>query len=132
MRHLVDAQGSEYRYGFSMAWGLLLSLGVGFMSSIMGIGGGIIHVPVLVTVFGFPAHVATATSLFVLSASATVGGLTHLTLGHVLLVPGALMAAGAVTGAQLSARYAHRIRGPWLIRALATALTIVGGRLVVG
>src|SRR5690242_12937792 len=41
--------------------GSLFSLGVGFLSSFLGIGGGVIHVPVLVRALAFPVHTATAT-----------------------------------------------------------------------
>lgn len=132
VRRFTDRHGVEHAYGFSLAWGLVLSFGVGFLSSILGIGGGIIHVPALVSLFGFPAHVATATSLFVLSLSATAGSVTHFLIGNVVLGPGIAMAAGAITGAQIASRFAHRLRGPWLVRALAIALTVVGIRLIIG
>jgi uncharacterized membrane protein YfcA len=41
---------------------MLVSVGVGVLSSLLGIGGGIIHVPAMVYLLGFPTHVATATS----------------------------------------------------------------------
>ena len=47
--------------------GIILSMFVGFISSIFGIGGGIIHVPVMIYALAFPPHMATATSHFVLA-----------------------------------------------------------------
>jgi uncharacterized membrane protein YfcA len=132
VRRFTDSHGIEHAYGFPLAWGLVLSFGIGFMSSILGIGGGIIHVPALVTLFGFPAHIATATSLFVLFWSAAAGSVTHFLIGNVMLGPGIAMAIGAITGAQIASRFAHRLRGPWLVRALAIALTVVGIRLIIG
>src|SRR5579862_312073 len=61
--------------------GALLSVVVGFVSSFLGIGGGIIHVPLLVGVLGFPVHVATATSHYVLMFMSGAGALTHLAQG---------------------------------------------------
>ena len=39
--------------------GVLLSLVIGFVSSFLGIGGGVIHVPVMSQLLGFPVHIAT-------------------------------------------------------------------------
>jgi len=132
IRHLVDSHGEAYDYGFSMPWGILLSFVVGFMSSILGIGGGIIHVPALITLFDFPAHIATATSHFILAISAATGTTTQLVLGNVQIVPGLEMAAGALVGAQIGGALSQKVKGLWIIRGLAAALTLVGIRLIIG
>ena len=46
---------------FNLWLGVFLSLFVGFISSILGIGGGIIHVPMMMFILGFPTIIATAT-----------------------------------------------------------------------
>jgi uncharacterized membrane protein YfcA len=132
VRHLVDSRGETYDFGFSKGWGIVLSFGVGFLSSILGIGGGIIHVPALITLFDFPAHVATATSHFILAISAATGTVSHLALGHVRLVEGIAMALGAIVGAQVGGAISHRVYGRWIVRGLAAALTLVGIRLIIG
>ena len=129
-RHIVDSNGSTFDYGFSMPWGLVLSFFVGFMSSILGIGGGIIHVPALITLFDFPAHIATATSHFILMISAATGTVSHLSLGHVRIAQGIAMAVGAIIGAQIGGALSHRVKGVWIVRGLAAALTLVGIRLI--
>ncbi len=132
VRTKVDSKGEEYTYGFSLVWGVVLSFGVGFMSSILGIGGGIIHVPALITLFDFPAHIATATSHFILAISAATGSITQLTLGHVRLIPAISMAVGAIGGAQIGGALSSRIKGRWIVRGLALALALVGVRLIIG
>ena len=132
VRHVVDSRGEAYDYGFSLPWGVLLSFVVGFMSSILGIGGGIIHVPALIALFDFPAHIATATSHFILAISAATGTTTQLVLGNVRLAPGIAMAVGAIGGAQIGGALSHRIKGRWIVRGLAAALTLVGVRLILG
>ncbi|MEO5951924.1 MAG: sulfite exporter TauE/SafE family protein [Chloroflexia bacterium] len=132
VRTKKDARGIEYTYGFSLVWGIVLSFAVGFLSSILGIGGGIIHVPALIALFDFPAHIATATSHFILTISAATGSITQLTLGHVRLVPAISMAAGAIGGAQIGAALSSRVTGKWIVRGLALALTLVGIRLIIG
>lgn len=132
VRHLVDARGNLFNYGFSKPLGILLSFGVGFLSSILGVGGGIIHVPALVTLFDFPAHIATATSHFILVFSAATGTFTQLGLGNVRLGPAVSMAAGAIVGAQIGGALSSRVKGRWIVRGLAGALTLVGLRLIIG
>ncbi|HST03362.1 MAG TPA: sulfite exporter TauE/SafE family protein, partial [Chloroflexia bacterium] len=121
VRSIVDAQGENYTFGFSRGWGLVLSFGVGFMSSILGIGGGIIHVPALISLFGFPAHIATATSHFILAISAATGSTTQLIQGNVHIAPAIAMAIGAIGGAQIGGRLSRRITGKWIVRGLAVA-----------
>jgi uncharacterized membrane protein YfcA len=131
-RHLVDADGVTFDYTFAPWLGMLLSVGVGYLSSLLGIGGGIIHVPVLTYLLGFPVHVATATSQFLLAIMAFAGSVVHVANGafsrgvHRTLY----LAVGAVAGAQLGARVSSRIRGVWIIRSLALALAVLGIRVL--
>jgi uncharacterized protein len=132
VRSITDARGQNYQYGFSRGWGLALSFVVGFMSSILGIGGGIIHVPALITLFDFPAHIATATSHFILIFSAGTSTSIQLVMGNVRIAPAIGMAIGAIGGAQIGGQLSRRITGKWIVRGLALALTIVGIRLALG
>jgi uncharacterized membrane protein YfcA len=130
-RRLVDAAGTVHRYHVELPLGVAISFVVGFASSLLGIGGGFLHVPALISVLGFPVHIATATSQFVLAIMATVGTITHIAAGDLAEVwPRALfIAIGAVAGAQLGARLSTRISGTIIVRILAAALVIVAFRL---
>lgn len=135
-RVIVDRQGLTYRYGVSLERGVLYSLGVGFLSSFLGIGGGVIHVPLLVRALGFPTHIATATSHFVLAIMAGTGTVTHVALdsfhhGHGLRRATSL-SVGVVAGAQLGARLSLRLRGAAIQWLLAAALLALAARLLVG
>jgi uncharacterized protein len=131
-RHLVDAHGHEYDYTFNPLLGIGLSLFVGYASSFLGIGGGIIHVPVLGYFLHFPVHVATATSHFVLAIMALAGTVVHILTGtfthgvHRTIA----LAIGVALGAQLGAHFSQRVHGTWIIRSLALALGLVGIRLL--
>ena len=129
-RVVVDKTGHEFRYQYNLIWGLLISLGVGFMSSILGIGGGIIHVPALIHLLGFPSHLAAATSHFILAISSLVGAGTHVALGNVLFLPAALMGAGVIVGAQIGAKIAKKAKGAVTVRLLSIALIVVAIRLL--
>jgi len=116
-----------------VALGMGLSLVIGLFSSLIGIGGGLIHVPVLTSFFNFSMHAATATSHFVLVFTALAGVVEHV-LDHTWpthLLRDALLAAGVVAGAQLGALLSRKIAAPWIVVGLAAALAVVGARLLV-
>ncbi len=132
-RELVDRAGERHVYEVPLRRGALYSLAVGFLSSFLGIGGGVIHVPLLVRALGFPTHVATATSHFVLAIMAGTGTLTHVVLGSFSHGHGvhraAALAVGVVGGAQLGARISLRLRGAVIQWLLASALLVLAARL---
>ncbi len=132
-RRIRDANGDTFVYSFRMAQGIAVSAIIGFMSSLLGIGGGIIHVPAMTMLLHFPVHIAVATSQFVLGIMAGQGVLTHVLTGtiewDVWLGRGMLLSLGAVPGAQIGARLARRAQGSNILRALAGALLLVGLRL---
>lgn len=114
--------------------GASLSTLFGFISSFLGIGGGFLYVPALVYLLRFPIHIATATSLFVLTITALTGSVTHIAAGFFEHgIRRALgLSIGAILGAQVAARLSRHVRGDWIIRSLAIALGLVGLRLVGG
>lgn len=133
-RTIVDRQGQEYRYRARVRLGAVLSVGVGFVSSFLGIGGGVVHVPLLVGLLGFPTHIATATSHFVLAIMALVATLTHVVSGtfhHAVgLRRAAALSVGVVVGAQLGAKLSQQLSGAVIERLLALGLVALGVRLI--
>jgi hypothetical protein len=131
-RKLIEANGAGHTYSYNPIVGVGLSLFVGFISSLLGIGGGIIHVPALVHILNFPVHIATATSHFILSVMAMTGTTVHIATG--VFSHGVwrtvLLAIGVLLGAQLGARLSIRVHGDWIIRGLAIALGFVGVRIL--
>ncbi|MEP6683965.1 MAG: sulfite exporter TauE/SafE family protein [Parafilimonas sp.] len=131
-RNITDALGNNYEYSFNIKTGIILSFFVGFVSSFLGIGGGIMHVPALISLLDFPAHVATATSHFVLAIMALAGTITHLVNGT--LQQGFKIALyvgiGVIAGAQVGAYFSNKVKPKGIVKALAVALIVVGVRLV--
>lgn len=128
-----DADGETFRYSYNMWQGLAYSAAVGFFSSLLGIGGGVIHVPVMITLLRFPVHVAVATSHFVLAIVSFSGSAVHVTNGDLAgsnLVRALLLSAGVIPGAQVGARLAQRLHGPMIVRLLTVALLALGVRLL--
>jgi uncharacterized membrane protein YfcA len=133
-RELVDCTGAHYVYAVPVRRGACYSVVVGFLSSFLGIGGGVIHVPLLVRALGFPTHIATATSHFVLALMAGTGTLTHIALGSFAHRHGirraAALSIGVVCGAQLGAHVSLRLRGPVIQWLLAASLFALAARLL--
>jgi len=129
---ITDRGGEKFVYSCNRPLGVTLSLCVGFIAGLLGIGGGIIHVPMLIYILGFPAHIATATSHFILVFTGLTGTLTHAASGtyagswQILL----WIALGVIPGAQVGAWLSPKVRGLILIRLLALALVMAGLRLV--
>ena len=132
-RSLTDSAGVTYAYSFNRELGITISFFVGFIASFLGVGGGIIHVPVMVSLLNFPAHVATATSHFILMFTALVGTAVHIVDGS--LAEGwarmTALAVGVVAGAQIGARLSDRLPAGVIVRLLAGALFVVAIRLVI-
>jgi len=126
----ADQPRSRRRYQYSV--GSLFSLAVGYISSLLGIGGGIVHVPVLERVLGFPVHVATATSHLVVATMALAGTLVHVINGsfHHGTRRTIALAIGVVVGAPLGAWLSGRLRDEWIMRGLAIGLLLLGLRLL--
>jgi uncharacterized protein len=78
IRKVTDSDFVEHVYGYHLWSGIAISLFVGLLAGFLGIGGGIIHVPALVSLLSFPVHIATATSQFMLGIMSFSGSLVHL------------------------------------------------------
>ncbi|MDE2573379.1 MAG: sulfite exporter TauE/SafE family protein [bacterium] len=132
-RLFIDRNGRRHEWSFDLPTGIAGAACVGVLSSLLGIGGGIVHVPFMVTVLSFPEHVATATSLAVLAVTAVVGAIVHVVQGDyradALLT--LLVAAGAVAGAPVGAKVSSLLPGRIITRILALALVLVGVRLCI-
>lgn len=132
-RQIEDMQGTVFTYSFNLIRGVAIAFGVGFVSGLLGIGGGIIHVPALTQLLGFPTHVATATSHFVVAIT-TLSAVTFHAVKGVFgegIPRAAVLSAGAVIGAQFGARLSQRVSDTWIIRLLAVGLAAVGVRLLI-
>lgn len=132
-RSLSDREGINYTFSYNPVLGVIISIFIGYISSLLGIGGGIIHVPVLVHLLNFPVHIATATSHFVLAVMSFSGTVVHITSGVLSsgIIQTVALSIGALFGAQLGARLSSRFHGVWIIRSLAIALGLVGIRILI-
>jgi uncharacterized membrane protein YfcA len=95
---------------------VILGIGflTGFLSGMLGVGGGFIRMPALVYILGCPTVVAVGTDLFEIMFSSGYGVMTHAFKGNVHLVLVLALLIGTTVGAQLGASYTRKAGGPWV------------------
>jgi uncharacterized membrane protein YfcA len=84
-------------------------LGAGLISGLLGVGGGMVMIPLLVLVVGFTQHHAHATSLAAIIPIAAVGAIGFALRDDVGIVIALAMAVGAIAGAPLGAAAMARL-----------------------
>lgn len=109
---------------------LALGAAIGFLASIMGVGGGFIMVPALIYLLKVPTNVVVGTSLFHIMFTAAYTTIVHSTANHTVdVVLALLLMIGGVAGAQYGARAGAKLRGEQLRALLAMLVLAVALRL---
>ncbi|MHA6251930.1 sulfite exporter TauE/SafE family protein [Oceanobacillus sp. CAU 1775] len=130
IRHF-EFNGIEYTYKVNKVAAISLALVVGTLSGLFGIGGGSIMVPAMILLFGFPVHIAAATSMFMIFFVSIFGSITHIALGHIPWEYVLFFIPGAWFGGKLGAKLNQRLSGntlEWILRGL---LIIIGIRMII-
>ncbi|MGZ4134560.1 MAG: sulfite exporter TauE/SafE family protein, partial [Tumebacillaceae bacterium] len=117
-------------FSYHRLTGVIIALFVGFLSSLLGIGGGSLLVPTMTLLLSFPPHIAVATSMFNIFLTAIVGGGTHWYLGNIDWMKVLFLAPGAIIGGQIGARLAKRLPAQVMLRVLACMLILMALRLI--
>ncbi|MEM0284583.1 MAG: sulfite exporter TauE/SafE family protein [Sulfolobales archaeon] len=101
----------------------------GLASGLLGVGGGVVNVPLL-THLGAAMHVAVATSSMAITLTSVSSAVTHYTLGNIDMVLLALLVPMLIIGAQVGARIARRTRSQTLRRGFAVVLVFIAVRMI--
>ena len=122
----------EPALGSNATLGSIGSAYIAVLSSMLGIGGGVIHVPFLIRILRMPPHTATATSHFVLTFMALTATVTHVVLGEFGSGINRTMylGVGVMMGAPWGAGLSSKVQGSLIVRLLAATLCLVGLRLI--
>ncbi len=107
-----------------------ITFAAGIISSLFGVGGGIIYVPALLLMLGMTIRRAAPTSQFTLMMTSFAGIFTHSYLGHPDYLQAAALAAGAFAGGQIGARISSSAKELMLRRILGVVLIGVSIRLI--
>lgn len=135
MRTFVEIRskdGRNFRFSYHPLAGIFIAILVGPISTLFGLGGGVLFVPAAVFFLSFPPHVATATSYFLQIFTVGIGVIGHAVLGNVKLDLALPLVAGVIMGAPVGARLASRMRGQVILYLLAGILCLLALRLTVG
>ncbi|MDQ6779697.1 MAG: sulfite exporter TauE/SafE family protein [Candidatus Eremiobacteraeota bacterium] len=101
---------------------VLIAVGAGFIASMFGVGGGIMYVPLMLYVLRYAPHIATATSTFTIALTALLGTASHAYFGDIHYAAAAMLAVGAIAGAQIGVLLSTRIQAAPLVRLFAAAV----------
>lgn len=109
---------------------VLAGLAAGFVSGLIGVGGGIVITPVLHYLLGFAWVDAVALSLFAMMVYAPIGIIRHRQKGAVDLRLGGWLIVGGVGGVALGHWLLPHLAVPWLKVAFGALLGFAAYRLV--
>jgi uncharacterized protein len=110
---------------------VLIGLVAGFFSALLGVGGGIVMVPMLILIARFQERSAMATSLAAIGLIAVVGAVSYALHGDVHWGYGLLLGLPAAVGAFAGTALQQRLGGRLLSYGFAALLTAVAIWLLV-
>ncbi|MBY0558942.1 sulfite exporter TauE/SafE family protein [Hyphomicrobium sp.] len=109
---------------------VVIGMFVGFMSAIMGIGGGFVMIPALIYLLRVPTGLVIGTSLFqIVFVSATATVLHAVENKSVDIVLAVILIAGGVLGAQFGTMAGEKLRGEHLRVLLGMLILLVAARM---
>ncbi len=113
--------------------GSFMSVFVGVISSLFGIGGGVIHVPLLSEVLRYPIHLAAGTSHAILAMTSLVAVSFHFARGDISGVDSFMLwlIAGLILGAQIGAMLSKKVASHWILRGLGFVLISMALRFII-
>jgi uncharacterized membrane protein YfcA len=116
--------------GMSYRVAVLVGLGVGFISSLFGVGGGVVVIPSLLYLSQLPAHAIAATSHFAIFLTSPVGLATHAIQHDIALADVIPLVLGGLLGGPIGARLSLRVSGPRLMSLVSIALVVAAAALI--
>ncbi len=110
---------------------ILIGILAGVLSGLVGVGGGIIMVPLLVMFFGFNQHQAQGTSLAVLAVPVTaVAVFNYYKEGQINIKYAAIIALFFVIGSIFGSKFALTLDQKMLKKIFAVVLLVIAGKML--
>jgi uncharacterized protein len=127
----IEEAGRTYVYRVKrLPLALFASLVAGAISGLLGVGGGIIKVPVLSAFCGIPIRVAASTSTFMIGVTAAASAFIYFGRGQVDLPMTAAIALGTLPGSLLGTHLSDRVQARSLKVIMALVLLVVAARML--
>lgn len=130
-RTFTDLSGETYRFGYHRWTALIVSFVVGFISGLFGVGGGSLLVPMMMILFQYPPHIATATSMFTILLTSIIGSFTHLFQGNIDWYAVLFLAPGAWIGGKCGVWISKKLTSRGLLNLLRFAFLFIAFRMMV-
>jgi uncharacterized membrane protein YfcA len=113
-----------------MLRGLCLSFLGGIASGLLGIGGGVVLVPVMCYALSFPIYFAIPTSMFIMIFTSMSGAASHIQQGNVNGIYAIYLGVGAVVGAYVGAYISRKFSSRGLSLAFAAMLLVASINMI--
>lgn len=111
---------------------VILSSLAGIVAGTLGLGGGVIMVPILTQVLQLPIHVAAPTSLFIMIFTSLSGSIINLSNDLIVFDIGLCIALGFIIGSQIGTRTVKKFRSEWLQQFFAIVMLLAMVKLPIG
>lgn len=106
---------------------VFLGMATGALMSMLGLGGGLVYVPILALVFGLEQHIAQGTSLVAIVPTAASAAIVHYRAHRVDIPIALVLGAGSIVGVLLGALLAFSLAGPTLQLLFSGLLVVAAG-----
>ena len=125
-RYTDESVGEDVRYEVqNVGSGMGLCTIAGALSSMTGVGGGAVKVPLMNIHMHVPMKAASSTSSYMIGITAFSGAITYFFAGEVILAYAACVAIGAFVGSLVGARYARKVPAKHLRKYFSIVLFIM-------
>ncbi|MEN8908170.1 MAG: sulfite exporter TauE/SafE family protein [Clostridiales bacterium] len=120
-------------WSYDFRIGMIFSFIASFIASILGIGGGVFHVPAMVKFMRFPIIAAAATSQFIIVFMSIASIFTHVVSGNFNqgIDLGIIISIGAVPGAFLGSKISSLINNNRIVVIFSIIMAFIGMKSLV-
>lgn len=126
-----EAEKQTVRYSVRrLPAAMAASIVAGNLSGLLGIGGGLIKVPIMNMVSGVPMKAATATSNFMIGVTAVASAFIYFSYGHLDPLYTAAAVLGVLGGSQLGTRLGARLRSRTIVLVFIVLILVVAARML--
>ncbi len=130
MIRYYEFDGLQYEYTYNIYFGIIISAVAGFLAGLFGIGGGSIFVPMMLILFKFPIHIATATSMFIILMLSIVGSISHILLGNIIISYVIYIGIGAYIGGAIGPFISSKVSNKTLTNILRLVVIIIAIQMI--